>query len=242
LFITATDTEVGKTVITCAMAAVLRRRGVRVAVCKPYASGCRAERGDLINPDAEALAHFADCRLPLHIINPMRYRLPLAPSVAAERENRPTDIEPLERALGQLDGAGDVMLVEGVGGLLCPLDEKHTVLDLAVAIGYPVLVVTRGNLGTLSHTAMTCRLIRQAALPLAGLVINRYHVDTPDIAEATNPRQLAHQNDTQVLATVPDAPGVDPASAKLPADVLDAVDVVDWKRLCRKPCREVKKK
>ena len=102
LFITGTDTGVGKTVVTCALAWALRRQGVaRVGVCKPFATGCRRDREGLVSPDAEALAHFADCRLPLDVINPLRFAAPLAPAVAAEQAGLPTDFAPLRRSLAR---------------------------------------------------------------------------------------------------------------------------------------------
>jgi len=93
LFITATDTEVGKTAIAGGVALTLGRQnpGRRLGVSKPFASGCRREREELVNADAEALAHFADCREPLHVINPIRFKAPLAPAVAAEQVGRPIE-------------------------------------------------------------------------------------------------------------------------------------------------------
>ncbi|QNN24660.1 dethiobiotin synthase [Planctomycetales bacterium ZRK34] len=233
LFITATDTEVGKTVVTCAIAAVLKQRGARVGVCKPIASGCRRDREGLVSEDTEALAHFSDCPLPLATINPVRYRVPLAPCEAAEREGQPVDDEAIAFALRRIDEQADVMLVEGIGGVMVPLDEKRSVIDLAKAIDYPVVVVTRGDLGTLNHTALTCAAIRQAGLRLAGIVINRYHTDTTDLAETTNPRWLARQNRTQILATLPDAEGVAPEKAKLPASVIEATGMCNWLDIAR---------
>ncbi len=238
LFITATDTEVGKTVTTCAIAAALRAAGHTVGVSKPIASGCRFDLNQLVNEDAEALAHFADCQLPLHTINPIRYQPPLAPAAAAEQTGKPIDYDALSAALAEIDQASDVTLIEGIGGLLVPLDEKHTVLDLAIAIGYPVVVVTRPNLGTLNHTAMTCRLLKQAGLKLAGLVINGFDPeDTNDASMPSNPAWLARQNKTRVLATIPRCDGVEPPKGRLPAAVLEAVDVVDWALLAKKPKR-----
>ena len=184
LFITATDTGVGKTVATCAIAAALKQQGAgKVAVCKPFASGCRREREGLVSEDAEAIAHFADCRAMLDVINPIRYARPLAPAVAAELAGSPPDLEELVRCLEMLDREHDVTLIEGVGGLLVPLvpsDPQVTVLDLITAIGYPVLIVARAGLGTLNHTAMTVRLLREAGCEIAGLIINGYIPDPGD--------------------------------------------------------------
>lgn len=235
LFITATDTDVGKTVTTCAIAADLKRSGLGVGVSKPIASDCRRERESMICEDTEAIAHFSDCQHPLHTITPVTYREPLAPASAAQRERRPVDYTAIAESLSRLDGdaAHDVLLIEGIGGIMVPLDDDHDVLDLMVAIGYPVVVVTRPTLGTLNHTAMTCRLIRDAGLRLAGLVVNRYDAESGDIAEATNPARLAKQSNTTVLATIPNAQGVAPQKAMLPPAVLEAAALADWHGACK---------
>ena len=111
LFITGTDTGIGKTVVACAIAADLRRRGLSVGVCKPIATGCRRDREGLVSEDAEALAHFSDCRLPLDLINPVRYHAALAPAVAAQREHVGVDFAAIDESLQRIDAASDVLLV-----------------------------------------------------------------------------------------------------------------------------------
>lgn len=233
LFITGTDTEVGKTVASCAIAGALRQGGRRVGVCKPIASGCRADRNGLVSPDAEALAHFADCRFPLAVINPIRYQAPLAPAMAAAQTKRPFDFTAITNALDQLAAEHDVLLVEGVGGMMVPLDEKRTVVDLARMVGYPVLVVARAGLGTLNHTALTCQAIRAAGLPLAGIVVNRFDNDDPDPSVSGNLQWLAKQNQTRVLAVLPDAGPTRPERGRIHADVLAAAKQTDWMAICR---------
>lgn len=238
LFITATDTEVGKTAATCAIAVALRRLGIRVGVCKPMSAGCRREREQLINADAEALAHFADCRMPLDVINPVRYRQPVAPAAAADATGIAPDYQAIAQAIAKLSQAHDLLLIEGIGGWMVPLDEQHTVEDLALALGYPVVVVTRHNLGTLNHTALTCRAIRDSGLSLAGLIINRYQTDTTDLSIADNPRLLARQNRTEILATLPNDPSIDPEAGRLSEDLIEAAATCYWPNICR-PARPV---
>ncbi|MGB0768417.1 MAG: dethiobiotin synthase, partial [Phycisphaeraceae bacterium] len=181
LFVTGTDTGVGKTVVACSIARALgqQRPGARVSVCKPFATGCRKEREGLINEDAEALAHFSDCRLPLDVINPIRYREPLAPAVAAKRLGEPMPWDRLTDALPQIDGYGDALVVEGAGGVMVPLDPAEptaTWLETK-CFGLPAVVVTRAGLGTLNHTAMTVKLLREAGATVAGVVVNGYEGD-----------------------------------------------------------------
>ncbi len=248
LFVTATDTEVGKTVVTCAIGWHLRRAdGVdpprRVGVCKPIATGCRRDREGLVSEDAEALAHFCDCRLPLDVVNPVRYRKPVAPAIAAAMTGRRVDFDAIVASLARLEAECDALLIEGIGGLLTPIDHADpevTVLDLACAIGYPVLVVTHAGLGTLNHTAMTIRLLRAAGCRIAGLVVNRYEPDTAgregarrDLAMATNRQWLELTTAVPVLATVPRRPAHHVAAhkARLDPEILDAVARCNWPKI-----------
>lgn len=228
IFVTGTDTEVGKTVIAGAIADWFRRRGARVAVLKPAATGCVHRREGLVSEDAEFLAACADARFPLDLICPQRYEEPLAPAVAAERAKRPLDWEAIDRSIRLMSAESDVMVVEGVGGILVPMDAKHTVLDLATWIGSPAVIVARPNLGTINHTLLTAGALRGAGVRVAGVVINRYRTDGATVAEETNPRAIEKWGKTSVLAMVPDALIVD---ATLPADVVRAIDPVDWEKI-----------
>src|SRR5271170_1029196 len=143
LFITGTGTDVGKTVVAGAIADWFRRRRVRVGVCKPAATGCKRVREGLVSEDAEFLAHCADAAAPLDIICPQRFAEPLAPSVAAERAGRPLDWEAIDRALREITGQSDVMIVEGVGGVMVPMDGKFLLRDMIQWLGLPAVVVAR---------------------------------------------------------------------------------------------------
>src|SRR5829696_9586866 len=117
LFVTGTDTEVGKTVIAGAIANYFLRQGKRVAVSKPIATGCVHRREGLVSEDAEFLASCADARFPLDVICPVRYKEPLAPQVAADRANEPVDWPAVDRSLRAMSAESDVIIVEGVGGV-----------------------------------------------------------------------------------------------------------------------------
>lgn len=241
LFVTGTDTEVGKTVIACAIAWALRqqRSGAKVAVCKPMATGCEKRREGLVNEDAEALAHFSDCRLPLDVINPIRYREPLAPAVAARQLNESTPWELLEDASRQIDAYGDGLIVEGAGGAMVPLDAddpKLTWLDTG-CFGLPAVVVSRAGLGTLNHTAMTVKVLRDSGVKVAGVVINGYEPDeaaamSQDPSLPGNPRGIEMMTGAKVLALVPRLEqGVMPGDGQIASAVLDTVATVDWWRM-----------
>ncbi len=260
LFITGADTGVGKTVVTCLIADQFRRRTVhasprsRIGVLKPFATGCRKEREGLVSDDAEQLAHAADFDPDigdLDTITPIRFREPLAPAVALERDRRTTELDwpALDRSLRRLDERCDVLLVEGIGGLLVPLEQFArnarcvTILDVARVLGYPVVVVCRSSLGTLSHTAMTCDLIRRSGLSLAGLVVNGFEPDSPDVSQQTNREWLARQNQTRILATLPGRATIDGVvprpggpewnAQRIPNELREAIDATDFASIVR---------
>jgi len=258
LFVTGTDTEVGKTVASCLIADQMRRRSQdasprsKIGVLKPVATGCRRDREGLVSPDAEQLAHAADFDPDigdLTVVNPVRFRAPVAPAVALEQGGLASlEWEAIDRSLERLDEACERIVIEGVGGVMAPLEARGrrsivTVLDLIVAIGYPVVVVCRADLGTLNHTAMTCALLRQAGARIAGLIVNGYEPDSTDGAMQTNRRWLARQSDVQILATLPgrlEGRSVAPRRSAaawdvraIPADLRAAIDVTDFASLCR---------
>lgn len=243
LFVTGTDTAVGKTVIACAIAAALRsqRPGAQVAVFKPFATGCRRERGGLVNEDAEALAHFADCRLPLDVINPIRFREPLAPAVAAEQSGLSMDVDLFASAMRQVDRYGEALVVEGAGGVMVPLfneSPRLTWLDVR-CLGLPAVVVARSGLGTLNHTAMTVKVLRDSGVRVAGVVMNDYLPDeasamSEDPSRPGNRRWIEKMTGVKVLALVPRVPAeqVRPAQGQIAPAVLEAVaGAADWWRV-----------
>ena len=203
LFVTGTDTDVGKTVIAGGIARVLRDKGQRVGVFKPIASGCRSDRQGLVSEDAEFLAHCADSPESLEHICPVRYREPLAPEVAVKRGARPIDFKSVQTYYNRLVTDKDAVIVEGVGGLLVPLAEGFTVADLAKQINLPLLIVSRAGLGTINHTLLTIEVARSRGLRVAGVVINSYVADTATVAEETNPAAIERASGAKVLAIVP---------------------------------------
>lgn len=167
LFVAGTDTNVGKTFVSVALCRSLFTRGVAVVGLKPYETGCAPTP-----KDADALERATHSGLPLSQRCPVRYQAALAPAVAAEREGRRGGFA---QALAAVRAAavGRVVIVEAAGGLWVPLDARHTNLDLAAAIGLPVLLVGRDSLGTLNHLALSVEALRHRAIGIAALVLSR---------------------------------------------------------------------
>lgn len=245
LFVTATDTGVGKTVVTCAIADLLARLGLRVGVCKPFATGARREREGLVSDDAQALAFFA--RLDpevggLPLVSPIVHKPAVAPAVAMELARQSFDPGPVAHSFATLDERCDVVLVEGVGGVMVPVDPEdpsRTVLDLVREADYPTVVVTRAMLGTLNHTALTVAALRNAGCRVAGLIVNFYEPDDPDPAMQTNRDWLGRMTRLPLLATVPKVRPAQVAVAEgvLHDEVRAAVALTDWRTIAKPPRR-----
>lgn len=197
LFVTGTDTGVGKTWVSSALASAMTRAGVRVGVIKPVATGATRVDGEWRSEDTEALIAAIGREVPRHRVTPILFEEPLAPPVAARRAGEPLDFGRLlaatEEAIAWWSGPGgaEVVVVEGVGGLLCPIAERKTVADLAVALDFPVVVVARRGLGTLNHTLLTVEASLLRGLRLAGVVLNGAEPIGSPIAEQTNPEELS---------------------------------------------------
>lgn len=179
LFITGTDTGVGKTYLTSLLTRSLRSQGLPAIALKPIASGDRS--------DASKLSEAMGAGLSFTRINPIHFAAPLAPYAAGLLENRPFPWDILRSHWKEItsQNAGP-FLVEGVGGWRVPLDSTHTVREWALELGLPVLVVCRASLGTLNHTLLTVDSIRQTGLSVAGIVMN-FHAAPEDHATRTNP-------------------------------------------------------
>jgi dethiobiotin synthetase len=208
VFVTGTDTGVGKTWIAAGITAVLRRWGMSAGYFKPVQSGCPEENGRLVPTDALFARELAGLEEPLELLTPIALRLPLAPGVAAAREGVVVDLERIARAWEELGSRYALLVTEGAGGLYVPLrDNDFLVLDMARWLRLPVIVVARAGLGTINHTVLTVKAAQQAGVPVAGVVINRYP-ERPSLAEETNPEVIAGLTDVPILGKVPDIPQI----------------------------------
>ena len=208
LFITGTDTGVGKTVVTAALALALRGRGLRVGVMKPVESGCPRVNGTLLPQDAVFLREASGSTMPLELINPYALERPLAPALAAEMEGVSIQLDRIEAAYCTLASAHDFVLVEGAGGLLAPLTGELRMVELACALGLPVLVVARNVLGAINHASLTVEAARGAGLQVAGVVLNNPS-PADGAAEGTNAASLRRWVSTPFLGEMSYLPSME---------------------------------
>lgn len=210
VFVTGTDTDVGKTVVAAGIAAELARRGVNVGVMKPVATGGKRRGGRVISDDAEFLRKAAGVRDPMELVNPICLEPALAPSIAARITHQPIDLKHVWKAYKVLSSAHDCMVVEGVGGLFVPLHERYYVAHLTQRLGLPLVIVTRPTLGTINHTALTAHAAHTFGLEVRGLVVNHHAKFRIGVAERLNPATLEMEANAPVLGEVPYL-GDDPA-------------------------------
>lgn len=203
LFIAGTDTEVGKTRVAARIAAVLHRQGRRVGVYKPVASGCEMVEDQRISDDARALWDAAGRPGELDAVCPQLFAAPLAPPQAAREEGREVDVTLLRSGLSPWLSSSEIVLIEGVGGLMSPVSEEDYAADLALDFGFPLIVVAPNVLGVINHTLQT--LITAATfrdgLDVAGVVLN--HVKPPsddDPSVASNRTLLGRHCVPPILA------------------------------------------
>ena len=201
LFITGTDTGVGKTIVAATLALLLRMRGIDVGVMKPVTSGCREENSGLVSDDALLLCQAAGIECSDDIA-PYLLREPLAPAEAAKSEGIRIDFTAITAAYERLAALHDMVIVEGAGGLMVPLAGGLLVADLVRELGLPLLVVARPGLGTINHTVLTCFAAQQMGLDVAGVIINNFP-DSPGPAEQSAAHHIGSLCGAPVLGIWP---------------------------------------
>jgi len=191
IFITATDTGAGKTFVAAALARALADRGVNVGVMKPAASGCLRRGGRLVSQDSLLLREAARARDAMELVTPAAFAPPLAPSAAARLSGRSFPLGAVMAAWRSLAGRHEVMLVEGVGGLLVPLAPRLCVADLAARMRLPLLVVVANRLGAINHALLTLSEARRRRLTVRRVVLNDLTAGRGDLARRTNAGEIA---------------------------------------------------
>jgi dethiobiotin synthetase len=220
LFVTGTDTEIGKTFVSCALLHGFARAGLRAAAMKPIAAGAFERDGQWLNEDAIELDAAAGVALPPAIRTPYLLKAPAAPHIVAANEGVSLDIDRIVQCHGEAMKRADIVVVEGVGGFRVPLDDERDTADLARALALPVVLVVGVRLGCISHALLTAEAIAARGLRIAGWVANV--VDPamlyPDENIETVRAWFAREHDAPLIGTVPH---LSPASPERAAEHID---------------------
>lgn len=200
-FITGTDTEVGKTLVSVALLHRLMKQGLRVAGMKPVAAGCEETAEGLRNEDALALQAASSIALAYETVNPYAFAPAIAPHLAAEDAGLTIEIERILAVYHDIASQVDQVVVEGAGGWRVPLNDDQDMSDLAVALGLPVVLVVDIRLGCINHALLSAQAIAVRGLPLAGWVANHAHGDYERGAD--NIASIGARIGTPLLAVIP---------------------------------------
>jgi dethiobiotin synthetase len=233
LFVTGTDTEIGKTFVSCALLHGFKEAGLRTAAMKPIAAGAFERDGQWHNEDADQLDAAASVALLPAIRTPYLLKAPAAPHIVAAHEGVSLDIECIVQCHGEAMKHADIVVVEGVGGFRVPLDDGHDTADLARALALPVVLVVGVRLGCISHALLTAEAISARGLRIAGWVANV--VDPamlyPDENIETVRAWLASEHDAPLIGVVPHLAPASPdqAAAHIDIDKLLTVLRATWR-------------
>ena len=208
LFITGTDTDVGKTVVACGLLSALNQLGFTTAALKPVAAGAERIGGTLINSDAQHLQHCASVSLPYEVVNPCVFPDAVAPHIAAKNRGQVLTVAKLKEASqGALRANANYLVVEGAGGWLVPLNEQETLADFAAAITAEVILVVGLKLGCINHALLSEQAVRASGLKVVGWVANHISPAMPE--SAANIEALRVHLAVPLLGEVPHIPKAD---------------------------------
>jgi dethiobiotin synthetase len=209
VFVTGTDTEVGKTIVTASLVSLLINDGLDVGVMKPVETGCPKKNGRLVPRDATFLKVVSGSKDGLSLINPYRFSKPLAPLIAAEIDQKEIKMGKISLAYEKLREKHDITFVEGAGGLLVPLTGKLTNVDLILKLALPIFVVVDSKLGAVNHTLLTLNWARENGIKVIGLVINQPNLNPSprkNLAQKTNPMLIRSLAGVPIFGEIPYIP------------------------------------
>lgn len=205
IFITGTDTGVGKTAVAAGLAGALKLKGYSVGVMKAIQSGAALRDGKLYSQDAELMKIAVDSKDEDDFVCPVLLREALAPGIAAELEGRSVELDLILNSYRELEKRHDFVIVEGAGGIAVPLKKKLLISDLIKLLGIPVIVVARPGLGTINHTFLTIEYAKRSGIRVMGVIFNNY---TGGMAEDTNPGIISGLTSIPILGIIPHDPEI----------------------------------
>jgi dethiobiotin synthetase len=204
IFVTGTDTGVGKTLVASALAYLLKNQGLDVGVMKPVATGAKRGAHGLVSEDAVLLMEAVGSQDPYQLVNPICLPSPLAPMVASQLDGQPIELDSIWTAFKSLRKMHEFLVVEGIGGLLVPIMKDFYVADMVRRMGLPLLIVSRPSLGTINHTLLTIEGARRRRLTIKGVVLNNTSPggEEPGM-QGLNKAEIERHSGVPVLASIP---------------------------------------
>ncbi|RNJ76444.1 MAG: dethiobiotin synthase [Nitrosopumilus sp. H13] len=173
LFVSGTDTDVGKTYVAAGLAAAFHGRGIDVGVMKPFAAG-DAQKTGFKSLDAQILASAAHTNDPEHLVNPQFFPIPASPYTAWKNLGIKAEVETALSSFEKLEEIHQTVIVEGMGGIMTPIRSDYCMADMIKDMGIPAVIVASGRIGTINHTVLTANACKKYEIPVKGVIINRY--------------------------------------------------------------------
>ena len=205
IFITGTDTGVGKTFVAVGLIKAMKERGLDVCPMKPVESGCRIMKGKLLPEDTVRLLKASGVDESIDAVNPYRFKHSVAPSVAADIEGLKIKKKKICSAYKRLAGKHDMTIVEGAGGIMVPVYKKYLFIDLIDDLGLPIVIVSRPGLGTINHTLLTIEAAKNRGVGILGVIINYAVKSKTGLSEKTNPDLISKLSGVPVIGIVPNS-------------------------------------
>ena len=199
LFVTGTDTDIGKTCISAGMALALKNSGVNVGVMKPFMCGTSQKIASL--DDVTTLTNAANVNDPRELVNPFFFPIPASPYTAAKNLDVKINIEHVVNSFEKLCEMHDLMLIEGIGGIMTPILKDFAILDLIKKLQTNTIIVTSSKIGTVNHTVMTCEMCKNLEVPIKGLIINNFDSEGYSIPQLE--RDLHDLTNLPILCSLP---------------------------------------
>jgi dethiobiotin synthetase len=200
LFITGTDTDVGKTYVTAGLAVTLRKMGVGVGIMKPFAAGTPQKKG-FKSEDVEILSQAAQVSDTENLMNPQFFKMAASPYTASKSLKVKVKVESVLSSFKKLSKIHEMLLVEGMGGIMTPILKNYFVTNLIKEMKIPAVIVTRSKVGTVNHTIMTCKMCEKYKIPIKGIIINNFDSDGYQVK--TLKRDLQSLTGVPILGTIP---------------------------------------
>ena len=205
IFITGTDTNIGKTIIAAGLADALKNKGYNVGVMKAVQSGAGIKNGKLYSPDIEFMKKVMEVNDEMELVCPYILKAAMAPGIAAEIDEKNIDFDIIKNAFQELEKRHDIVIVEGAGGIAVPIKKRFLISDLIKYVDIPIIIVARAGLGTINHTFLTIEYAKRSGIKIIGVIINDFR---GGFVEEKNPGIITDLTDIPILGIIPNDPDV----------------------------------
>ena len=202
VFITGTDTEIGKTTIACALAWLFRINGIKVGIMKPFATSSKIYSSKHKSKDTFSLTKEARVNDPDRTLNPVFFPIPASPAMASEILHKPVDLNLVNKKFSYLKKKYDFLVVEGIGGVMVPIKDKVLLIDVIRSMKLPVIIVSSPKLGSINHTVLTINACIESKIPIIGLIFNQMPKH-PSVVESMTPLYVQKLCKTKTISTIP---------------------------------------